>query len=274
MATLEINVRQVNSDFQAIKNELVKSGVEVAEGTKTSEYADKVGEVYEAGRKAEHDVFWDNFLIKTSMLYGFAGSLWSAKTFRPPAGAVIQPTNAIGMFYYSRMQIDLAAHLEELDVTFDFSVVSNMTNVFAESHFTRLGEIKTSSTTLMTGTFSNMTYLVTIDKLIVPSNGKTTFSGTFSGCTKLANLTIEGTIGNNISFAPCPLTAESALSVAAHLSDNTETGNTRKLTISPTTYNNLVNTDFDEDHPSYTGNAYDLFNDHCEAYGWIVEVAQ
>lgn len=233
-------------------------------------------EVYEAGKQAEHDAFWGNHLNKTSMVYGFAGSLWNAKTFRPPAGTVIQPTNAIGMFYYSRMKIDLAAHLEELDVTLDFSRASNMTNVFAESYFTRLGEIKTSNTTLMTGTFSNMTYLVTIDKLIVLSNGTTTFSGTFVGCTKLANLTIEGTIGQNISFKDCPLTAESAWSVANALKDLGgyvgDIDNPKTITFSKTT-KSYLDIDVDEEGDGNITNAWETMFNSCEMRGWILQEA-
>ena len=39
----EQNIDQVNSDFQAIKSKLIECGVEVADGTKTAEYAKKVG---------------------------------------------------------------------------------------------------------------------------------------------------------------------------------------------------------------------------------------
>lgn len=50
MATLEMNVRQVNSDFQAIKDKIVEHGVEVADGTKTAEYASKIVDVFGAGK--------------------------------------------------------------------------------------------------------------------------------------------------------------------------------------------------------------------------------
>lgn len=56
MATLQENIRRVNSDFQAIKAKIVEKGVEVADGTKTSEYASKVDAVYEAGKKAVGEV--------------------------------------------------------------------------------------------------------------------------------------------------------------------------------------------------------------------------
>jgi hypothetical protein len=52
MATLEQNIRQVNSDFQAIKAKIIEKGVDIADGTRTAEYASKIDEVYEAGKSA------------------------------------------------------------------------------------------------------------------------------------------------------------------------------------------------------------------------------
>lgn len=55
MATLKMNVNQVNSDFQSIKTAITDKGVAIDDGTKTSEYADKVSDVYEAGQKSMVD---------------------------------------------------------------------------------------------------------------------------------------------------------------------------------------------------------------------------
>ena len=55
MASLETNIHQVNADFQAIKTSLINNGVEVAEGTRTADYADKIDEVYEAGQSSMID---------------------------------------------------------------------------------------------------------------------------------------------------------------------------------------------------------------------------
>ncbi len=55
MAILQDNINQVNSDFNGIKTAITANGVEVADGTATSEYADKVNEVYEAGRQSMFD---------------------------------------------------------------------------------------------------------------------------------------------------------------------------------------------------------------------------
>ena len=69
--------------------------------------------------------------------------------------------------------------------------------------------------------------LETIDNLIVNQNQ--TFSKTFNGCYALKNLTIGGTIGNDIDFSPCKeLSKESIESILGALS-TTSTGKTVKF---------------------------------------------
>lgn len=48
--TLDENVEQTESDFQAIKDKIVEHGVEVVDGTKTAEYASKIVDVFGAGK--------------------------------------------------------------------------------------------------------------------------------------------------------------------------------------------------------------------------------
>lgn len=233
----------------------------------------------ENGRLTENEEFWNDYLTKTSMIYGFAGSLWSAKTFRPPAGTVIQPTNATGLFMYSRMSIHLGEHFKTLGVTLDFSKCANLSYVFGSSYFTGVGEIKaTGGINALTSAFVSADRLVTIEKLVLLNNGSNTFSSTFTGCSALKNITIEGVIGNNISFADCPLTAESAWSVAYALKDlggySGDIDNPKKLTVSSKTYDELNVDIWDEEMGDWNGNGWDFFYDHCDMIGWIVEVAR
>lgn len=59
MATLTQNVYRAIDDFNSIENAIVQKGVPVPDGTPTSEYAEKVEDVFEAGKKSEYDAFWD-----------------------------------------------------------------------------------------------------------------------------------------------------------------------------------------------------------------------
>ena len=49
---LDVNIEQVDADFTSIKEKIIEKGVDVAKGTKTSEYASKVDEVYAKGQAA------------------------------------------------------------------------------------------------------------------------------------------------------------------------------------------------------------------------------
>ena len=192
----EKNIDQVNSDFQAIKSKLIECGVEVADGTKTAELAEKVGAVFDAGRKAGNDAFWDAYQQngnRTEYNYAFANYLWTKETFRPKYN--IAPTVAHYMFQFNAIGGDLVAILDNLEITLDFSKTTGMTNLFAGSKFTRIGEIDTRSISLLNSCFANANLLETIDKLKVREALR--YSTTFNGCTALKNLTIDGTIAQN-----------------------------------------------------------------------------
>ena len=111
---LDMNVKQANSDFVAIKNKIVEKGVEVAEGTKTAEYADKVGEVYEAGKKAEYDEFWDalqDYGNRTA--YGNCFARWVSNCFYPKYDIRIVGNGLSAFQEWVGDEVDLAARLQE-----------------------------------------------------------------------------------------------------------------------------------------------------------------
>lgn len=55
---LQMNANQANSDFMAIKNKIVEKGVDIADGTRTAEYASKVDGVYEKGYEQGYKEAW------------------------------------------------------------------------------------------------------------------------------------------------------------------------------------------------------------------------
>ena len=50
MQTISTNINQAIADFKNIKDKIIECGVNIADGTPTSEYATKVNEVFEAGK--------------------------------------------------------------------------------------------------------------------------------------------------------------------------------------------------------------------------------
>ena len=232
----EKNIDQVNSDFQAIKSKLIECGVEVSDGTKTAELAEKVGEVYNSGRKAENEAFWDAYQQngnRTEYNYAFANYLWTKETFRPKYN--IAPTVANYMFQFNAIGGDLVEILEDLGIVLDFSNTTGMTNVFAGSKFTRIGEIDTRSISGLTSCFANATLLETIDKLKVREALR--FATTFAGCTNLKNLTIEGTIAQN-GFDVSSCTKLSKASIESIINALSTTTNDLTVTLSKTAVDN------------------------------------
>lgn len=168
---------------------------------KAREMPDGVGEVYEAGKKAEYDAFWDAFQnygnpkdYSTSF-----GAAWTKETFRPKHDIIT--TNAYMLFRGSQMNIDLAAHLDALGVTLDLSKASNTQYTFNSSKFTRVGVVDfsgSSGTIALDGTFSYCYNLVTIDKIVLRNEIRVDFGeATFTRCEALENLRFEGKIMHN-----------------------------------------------------------------------------
>ena len=73
---LNMNVKQVNSDLQDIKSKIIEKGVEIAEGTRTAEYADKVDEVYEKGFADGKASVTINFYADYSIFVAIYGMTW------------------------------------------------------------------------------------------------------------------------------------------------------------------------------------------------------
>lgn len=202
MATLEMNVRQVNSDFQAIKDKIVEHGVEVADGTKTAEYASKVDDVFEAGKKAEYDAFWDAFQDngnRTRYEYAFASG-WSAESFNPKYD--IKPTSAQYMFNQCKAKVDFREVLAKNNITFDFSNTGNdVSYAFSNCSFTAIPVI--NLTNLTKGDWSTIAIfgynstLHTIEKIIIKEDGSTPIYGWFYSALSLVEVRFEGVIGQN-----------------------------------------------------------------------------
>lgn len=206
MADLSINVRQANADFQAIKNKIIESGVEVADGTRTAEYAEKVGEVYEAGKKSQYDEFWDIAQQKGNLKYFmacFGGHIWTAENFKPKYD-IVNPKNCVYMFYYSRMEIDLVEHLSKLGRKMLINEDNNCSwsNAFAYAQFTRIGAIYSNGTSSeWSSTFIGAQKLVTIDEVGNYSGGDVYFAdNTFHQCDSLENIRVRGRIVKSTNF--------------------------------------------------------------------------
>lgn len=170
---------------------------------KLTTIAENEQKVYDAGKQAEYDRFWDSYQNKgkrIAYIYAFAGAAWTDTTYNPK-----YPINATGNANST------FAHTNITDTKVDFDMSGGSGN--------------------KSSTFLGASYLVTIRKLIVSE--AISLASTFQNCTRLKNITIEGTIGRNTNFQWCDLTLDSLKSVIKALMNyaGTETEFSYKLTL-------------------------------------------
>lgn len=252
------NVNQANSDFVAIKGKIVEKGVSVADGTRTAEYADKVDEVYEAGRKSQYDEVWDSVINDNTMRNVqnlFAGFGWNDKTFYPPKDIIVISGRGDGMFARSIIT-NIKQRLIDCGVKLDLSRCSNLYQSFLYSTTRELPEISTLNNTTFQQTFSACSKLETIDKLILKSDGSQTWISTFYQSPAIKNIVIEGVIGQNgFNVQWCPLTHESLMSIINALKDNSGTDTWNAITLGPDNIAKLTQEELDimeQKHWEYT----------------------
>lgn len=159
--------------------------------------------VYEAGKTAEWDRFWDEFQQngnKTNYRYAFFN--WPDSNYKPKHPIILN-SQANDVFYYCKMT----------DTKVDISANTGLTRCF-----------------------SQCTALETIRKLTVTEDVSYS-SDCFAKCTSLTNVTFEGVIGNTISFADSPLSVDSMISIISCLKNIGDHSCT--ITFSPTCWDAL-----------------------------------
>jgi len=183
------------------------------EGKKLTTIAENQTKVYEAGKQAEYDRFWDAYQNKgksAGYALAFAGARWTDDIYNPKYDIVVD---------YTSNQMYDNSNITDTKVSID---------------------VASGISVQMSGTFGNSN-LVTIRKLIVGEHNK--FSNTFAWSTKLQNIVFEGVIGQSLDIHwSTLLTADSLLNIVNHLSDSA-TGKTITL---PTTAESTFNAKNDE----------------------------
>lgn len=209
-----------------IKAAIKSNGVELSDDAPVSEYAGKIEGLFEAGKKAEYDVFWDNYQRNNSgntrTTYRHAFAYWPDKCFYPKYDLILGDYSE-GAFYTCWVS-DFKARLKECGVILDTSNVVEFGNMFAAVDFKELPTISTISATHLNCNMFQNADLETIDKLILKNDGTQLFSMYFfASCIYLKNIVIEGVIGQNgfnVSWSK-QLTKASITSIINALSSTT-----------------------------------------------------
>lgn len=225
--TITENVNQAINDFGNIKQAIIDKGIEVPNGTPTSEYADKIGTIKSGGLDTSEVTDFSNFCannkfpdeqiknINTSKGTNFSQMFSSCTNLTSvPQLDTSNGTNFYEMFKYctnltSIPQLDTS---NGTDFGYMFYQCNNLTSV---------PQLDTSNGTSFTSMFSICRALTTIELTSFVAS-----QSMFSSCSALENLTVTGTItvtGNgylNLSSSS-KLTVDSLMSVINALSDNT-----------------------------------------------------
>ena len=187
---------------------------------KTLQLKQDFDDVYEAGKKAEYDAFWESFKNDWQMQYLFAGHAWNDTTFKPKYDLTVGAFNCSGMFQLNQVS-NIKSRLLECGVKLDLSKCVNFLNGFSNATTTELPEIDLSNCDTISGTFGNMSNLTSIDKVTFKDG--VSFSNTFRNTSNLEHISIGGTIsasGFDIHWST-KLTAASLYSIISALSTTT-----------------------------------------------------
>ena len=225
MADLLTNIAQVCADLTNIKTSIIDAGVSVGAGTPTSEYANKVSEVYEIGKQAEYDAFWDeaqNNGTRTMYAGAFAGGNWTERTLNPKY--VVRPTanGAYNLFMFcnfGRSFIDF----RRINDKFNFSETIGAGNMFQDARIDYIDVDLPKCTTLVGGFSEGWASGVKTTISLYITEKCTSFASCFNNCTALTSLTFkEGSvIAASIDLKHSPLSRDSIISVVNALSSST-----------------------------------------------------
>lgn len=160
--------------------------------------------VYEAGKKAEHNRFWDFWQNNGKRrVYDYAFYGLDLKDFYPKHDLVLQQANwFMRDAVCSTGKLDLAERLKECGVTLDTSTATDLAYFLYQAEISRVPQLDFRNKP--TGTVYVMFggHIEVIDKIMLPADGMHLY-GVFRYCTALREVQIEGQINphaNGIAF--------------------------------------------------------------------------
>ena len=193
--------------------------------------------VYEAGKKVEHDAFWDMYQnngnrTDYSLAFANINANWTDKSYKPKYP--LKVTNASQMFQ--------SCGVVDTKIECDFSKCTNFFWTFRNSQIKRIGVVDFSSCDNMNGTFTFLNNCTDIDEIICYENlAFCQFSYSF----KLVNVKFSGVIAKNgldVGHSTA-LSHDSLMSIINCLKDYSAdtSGTSWVVTLGATNLNKLTN---------------------------------
>ena len=251
--TLSENVAQAINDFGGIKTAIQQAGVEVPQGTTTSEYQYLVGEVESRARtvgqeegyadgyrsgydEGEEDGWLDGYTEGTDDGYAAGFHEGGQEGYNSGLAEGIEQGIEEGkQTQYDEFWDNLQNYGKPMQLWGGFAY-----EMWNDETFKPKYPIKAKDTgsylfystfitdvyvdvdvTLLTGMniFYGANKTKRIKKLILKDDGTQTFSTSFQSATALTDITIAGKIGRDINFSYSPLTVKSMISIITALKD-------------------------------------------------------
>lgn len=186
--------------------------------------AENVPKVYEAGKQAEYDAFWDEAQkngTRTDYNFAFSADMWTKENFKPKYP--IRPTIAYNTFAYMGQYLTSLSATRRLDFrdlcVLDVSLCTESQNMFfANKQVVALGVMDFRSMNEVNRVFNAAENLEIVEKIILKDDGAQSFTSVFYNCKSLATIAIEGIIGKSFDIGWSPLTKDSISSVINALS--------------------------------------------------------
>lgn len=213
------------------------------------DFPSKITDVYDKGKQAEYDRFWDsyqNYGKSTSYINSFAGTNWNDEIFNPkyPIITSAAPNRSNSMFYYTSIT-KIMIPIYFYDTTTNSLCYGAKIKVFGDDTGGGLW--------------------VTRDKL---------FTSAFVACTNLTEIRfldynekgeyVPSEIGNSINFSACPLSVASMKNIIAHLVNysGTSSSGANTLTFSADCWTRL-----ETDSSAPDGG---LWSEYVQSLGWNI----
>jgi hypothetical protein len=194
--------------------------------------ASGVGEVYEAGKQAEYDAFWDAYQNNgNGMEWGanaFYGKWWNDDTFYPKYD--IKPGGSgSNSYFYQNAVTNLRERIDGRGLKIILKQGNYLTMFFRDSLTVELPDFDTSPSSQFAEYCQNAKNLVTIPRINLTN--ATNVNNAFSGTTSLKNITFEGVIPISLNFQHSPLSPASLKSIIKHLKHYYGTADEFKYTL-------------------------------------------
>jgi len=189
---------------------------------KLTQIAENEQRVYDAGKKAQYDEFWDTYQqngTRTNYNFAFCGMGWNNDTLIPKYDIIPKANAGANIFRECDFSGSLKEYLESIGITLDVKDCTQMQYAFYACYqLTELPFLDLSSSTNNNYAFQ---YCSKLKALSLAVSENSTFTISFDSCDALVNLEVTGNIGNSVNLRwSKSLTKASIISVIKALWDS------------------------------------------------------